>query len=232
MPLDLLSLEDAGEALSPPRRALLLAAHAPGPTAEVGEPVGRTHARLLRLHQELAGSILQGTVGCPSCAATVELSVDCEELLASQPDVPVHPTPLATGSGTDTTSITWRPVSYDDLAAAAEAEDDGHAVTAVLSRCVDGEVTDQLRPSLCAAMEAADPLAEIEVELACPECVEPVHALLDILDFTWAQLVVRAQALIVEVDVLARVYSWSEADILALSPARRRRFVELATGGA
>lgn len=228
MALDLLSLEDAGEALSPPRRALLLAEQAPGPPVEPREPVGRTHARLLRLHQELAGSTLDGTVGCPSCAATVELSVDCEELLASMPEVPVQPAPLASGSG----FVTWRPVSYDDLAAAAEAEDGGRAVAEVLSRCVDGEVTEQLRPALCTAMAAADPLAEIEVELACPECEEPVHALLDVLDFTWAQLVARAQALLLEVDVLARAYSWSEADILALSAARRRRFVELATGGA
>lgn len=228
MPLDLLSLEDAGEALSPPRRALLLAAHAPGPPPDAGEPVGHTHARLLRLHQELAGSMMEGTVGCPSCAATVELSVDCEELLASEPEVLVHPAPLATGSGT----VAWRPVSYDDLAAAAETEDECQAVAAVLSRCVDGEVTDQLRPSLCTAMAQADPLAEIEVELACPECGEPVHALLDVLDFTWARVVARAQALLVEIDVLARVYSWSEAEILALPSARRRRFVELAAGGA
>lgn len=228
MPVDLLSLEDAGEALSLPRRALLLAQHAPGPPVEPREPVGRTNARLLRLHQELAGSTLEGTVGCPSCAAVVELRVDCEEMLASQPEPPMRAAPLVTVNG----SVTWRPVSYDDLAVAAEAEDDGLAVAEVLSRCVDGEVAEQLRASLCAAMTEVDPLAEIEVELACPECEEPVHALLDVLDFTWAQLVAKAQTLLLEVDVIARAYSWSEAEILALPPARRRRFVELVTGSA
>ncbi len=228
MTLDLLTLEDLGEALSPPRRALLLAAHAPGSPPEPGEPVGRTHARLLRLHQELAGSTLEGTVGCPSCAAAVELRMDAGELLESEPEVRAEPAPLTTPQG----ALTWRPVSYDDLAAAADAGDDGQAVAAVLSRCVDGEVTEQLRPTLCAAMAEADPLAEIEVELACPECGEPVHALLDVLEFTWAQLVVRAHALLAEIDVLARVYSWSEPEILALPDARRRRFVELAVGGS
>lgn len=227
MPVDLLTLEDAGEALSPPRRALLLAESAPGPPVEPREPVGRTHARLLGLYQELAGSMLEGTVDCPACAATVELNVACEDLLAAQPAVPVDPGPLLTGTG----SVTWRPVSYDDLAA-AESEDDAQAVAEVLSRCVDGEVTERLRPALCAAMATADPLAEIEVELVCPECEEPVLAFLDVLDFTWAQVVAKAEALLLEVDVLARAYSWSEAEILALSPARRRRFVELATGGA
>src|SRR3954447_10798349 len=99
MPLDLLSLQDAGEALSPPRRALLLAEHAPGAPPEPREPVGRTHARLLRLHQELSGSTLEGTVTCPSCAATVELSADCDELLRSDPGAGVRPRPLATERG-------------------------------------------------------------------------------------------------------------------------------------
>jgi hypothetical protein len=225
--VDLLTLEDLGEALSPPRRALLLAAQAPGPAPQAGEPLGRTHARILRLYQELAGSALEGTVDCPSCAATVELRVDVGEMLAAEPEVRADPAPLAAGDG----SVRWRPVSYDDLVAAAEAEDDGRAVAAVLSRCVEGEVTEQLRPALCAAMAEADPLAEIEVDLACPECGEPVRAVLDVLDFTWAQVVVRAQVLLAEIDVLARVYSWSEPEILALPDARRRRFVELAMGG-
>src|SRR4051812_33102677 len=114
MPLDLLSLQDAGEALSPPRRALLLAEHAPGAPPEARESVGRTHARLLRLHGELSGAPLEGPVICPSCAAAVELSADCDALLPSAPapDVGARPPPLLTEQGT----VSWRPVSYDDLA--------------------------------------------------------------------------------------------------------------------
>jgi hypothetical protein len=33
-----------------------------------------------------------------------------------------------------------------------------------------------------------------------------------------------------EVDALARAYGWREADILALSPARRAAYLELARG--
>jgi hypothetical protein len=228
MMLDLLALQDAGEALSPPRRALLLAGQATGPALAADEPVGRVHARLLRLHEELAGPTLEGTVACASCGATVEFGVECSELLGAEGDIVADPPPLD--------GVAWRPVSYDDLAVAADAPDGHQAVAAVLARCAPGHATGnragELRPALSEAMAAADPLAEIELDLTCPDCSVPVRAELDVPAFTWAQVVTQAQALLVEVDALARVYSWSEAEILALSGARRRRFVELATGGA
>ena len=230
MSLDLLAVQDAGEALSPPERALLLADHAPGTPRRVDEPVGRTNARLLRLYGELAGPLVEGTVGCPRCAVTVEFAAPVAELLAAEKAIDVAPPPLADGG----TTVSWRPVSYDDLVAAVRAPDAEQGVAEVLARCiqgVEGEVTAALRPRVSAAMAHADPLAEIELDLVCPECGAGVRALLDVLGFIWSQVVAQSQALLVEVDTLARVYSWSEAEILALPRARRRRFVELATGG-
>lgn len=229
--LDLLAVQDAGEALTPPERALLLASLAPGNPPVAGEPVGRTNARLLRLYEQLAGPLVEGTVACAGCGATVEFAVSTAQLLATEPDIDTAPPPLTVGAA----SVRWRPVSYDDLVAAAAAVDAEHAVAEVLARCLEAaddiREAAALRPKVSTAMATADPLAELDLDLACPECGAAVRAELDVLGFTWAQVRTQAENLLVEVDALARVYSWSEAEILALPPARRRRFVELATGG-
>ncbi len=228
MALDLLSVLDAGETLSRPERALLLAAQAPGvpgPPAE-DEPVGATTARLLALHATLAGPALEGTVACSACGATVEFSAVGDDLLAG------GVSPGSAGAPDPVEGVRWRPVSYADLVAAARAEDETAGVGVVLKRCVEGPVSPEVRARLVERMAEADPLAEIELDLTCAECGEAVRALLDVLDFTWAQVVAQAQALLADVDTLARAYSWSESEILALPRARRRRFVDLVTGGA
>ena len=37
----------------------------------------------------------------------------------------------------------------------------------------------------------------------------------------------RAKRLLMDVHLLARAYGWSEAEVLALSPARRRFYLEM-----
>jgi hypothetical protein len=53
---------------------------------------------------------------------------------------------------------------------------------------------------------------------------------LDTAALLWDEITARAGALLHEVHRLASAYGWSEAQILALSPARRARYLALVEG--
>lgn len=228
---DLLEVRDAGESITGPERALLLAGLVTPPAdPQQLEPLGRTTAKLLRLHEHLAGPLLEGTVPCPACAATVEFGLETRALLALESGIVDEPAPLLV----EGEQVAWRPVAYADLVTAF-AEEPERVDDKVLSRCVDEpgrRLAPQTRAEVVAAMAEADPLAEISMDLACPECGGQVLASLDVVRFAWAEVEARAGTLMAEVDALARAYSWSEAAILAMPARRRERFVALVTGEA
>jgi hypothetical protein len=66
---------------------------------------------------------------------------------------------------------------------------------------------------------------------ACPACGAPVEALFDVPAFVVPELRRQAVEVYTEVHLLARAYGWSEAVILALPGARRRRYAELVREG-
>jgi hypothetical protein len=56
---------------------------------------------------------------------------------------------------------------------------------------------------------------------------ERPSAALDIPALVLAELEAEGQRLLGDIHVLARAYGWSEAEVVALPPARRRRYVEM-----
>ncbi|GAA1243929.1 hypothetical protein GCM10009578_100120 [Streptomyces rhizosphaericus] len=81
------------------------------------------------------------------------------------------------------------------------------------------------------AAERADPAADVTLSVACPECGEATRAELDIASYLWAELDHWARDLLLDVHLLATAYGWSEPQILALSPLRRRYYLELCADG-
>lgn len=223
---DLVSTHASGARATLPERALLLAALACGQEVDDTEPMGRTLARILPLHRDLAGPDIAGTVVCPDCDATAEFALPIDALVAAAADIDTTPSPRA--------GVTWRPVGYGDLVAAAKAPDPEAAVAILLTRCVRGTVEPESeeRIALVEAMSAADPLAEVQATLQCPDCDRVLIAAVEIADFVWTAVDAEASRLMIEVDVLARMYSWSEADILGMPASRRSRYLALAVGGA
>ncbi|MFD8871641.1 hypothetical protein ACFV1F_46130 [Streptomyces sp. NPDC059590] len=80
---------------------------------------------------------------------------------------------------------------------------------------------------LAEAAEQADPAAKVTLKIACPECGEATSAELDIASYLWTELDSWARDLLLDVHLLATAYGWSEPEILALSPLRRRYYLEL-----
>jgi hypothetical protein len=81
--------------------------------------------------------------------------------------------------------------------------------------------------ALVARMAACDPQAEVNLTFTCPECAHEWGALFDIVTFLWAKISAQARRLLGEVHTLARAYGWAEAEILALSPARRHAYLAM-----
>jgi hypothetical protein len=92
----------------------------------------------------------------------------------------------------------------------------------------------------CIACAACGALLETTVEcrdltadppdafaLTCDTCGERSSSPFDIRAFFWRELAARAHHIALDVHELARAYGWRESDVLSLSPARRRRYLEL-----
>ncbi|MGZ9929451.1 hypothetical protein ACXNSR_06105 [Streptomyces sp. NC-S4] len=229
----------------PQTRALALAAAAdddidPVPPAE--RPVGRVTALLLRLRNALAGPRMTATVDCPGCCGTVEFQATTEALLALEDKIVDSPPPLLHGGY----EVVWRCPSYADLRAVAErpeARDPDRGALLLLERCVLGlrhdghgaapgaaDLPDAVREALTGAMSSADPLADLLVDLRCPDCAHAFTADFDVASFVWAEVEDRARKLLLDVDVLARAYGWSESEVLALSEPRRASYLRIVTG--
>jgi hypothetical protein len=139
--------------------------------------------------------------------------------------------PDASSSELVVESIRCRLLDSSDLQAASRCRDVASARALLLARCVLDADAAALPPDvverIAAALEAADPLAETLLDLHCPACEGEWQIAFDIAAFLQSEVDLQARRLLGEVHVLARGYGWSEADILAMSPRRRRDYLEL-----
>ncbi|MEU4682475.1 hypothetical protein [Streptomyces xinghaiensis] len=90
---------------------------------------------------------------------------------------------------------------------------------------------ERVRRRIAETAERADPAAEVTLHVTCPECGEATPAELDIASYLWTELDSWARDLLLDVHLLATAYGWSEPEILALSPLRRRYYLELCADG-
>ncbi|HEV2844284.1 MAG TPA: phage baseplate protein [Thermoanaerobaculia bacterium] len=231
---ELLDAWERGLGEPPVRRALLLVAAAcPGADSEdlARESVGRRDARLLTLREWTFGPRLVSLASCPICAERLETSFDVADIrVASHEDVAEEPITL-TVSGIE---LTFRLPNSADLLALTAAENVDGARRRLLGRCLLGTGADDLSEDALQAvarrMAEADPQGDVELSLICPACGHSWLAAFDIASFFWTEVDAWARVLLHEIHILASAYGWRESDILALSPWRRRSYLELIRG--
>ncbi|WP_327351825.1 T4 family baseplate hub assembly chaperone [Streptomyces sp. NBC_01304] len=249
---DLLATWEAGLGHDGPGRALLLHRAArpeldgagPDGAALLALPVGAREADLFALRRALFGERMQVRLDCSACGADMEFDLDAGEFARSlrPPDQPVV---QLTEGGWD---VAFRVPTVADLTAAARHPDaalfaDG-ARRALLARCVVSAVRDgvavavdvpdvlevlpeSVQRKISEAAEAVDPAADVTLNINCPECDAATRAELDIASYLWTELDAWARDVLLDVHLLATAYGWSEPEILALSPLRRRYYLEL-----
>lgn len=201
-----------------------------------GMSVERRDRMVLMWHSRLFGEVLAGYAACPRCGCGVDVC-----LTADSPAEPGELEEQFTVKVAGVSLPVHLPTSLD-LAAVAQCESVAEARRMLVRRCLGhGQVTGVSMAggagadseAVAAAVESElDRRAGIsagEVVLACPDCRHSWNVELDIAAFAWREIEILAKRLLAAVDLLARRYGWSERDILRLSPARRRFYLELAS---
>lgn len=195
--------------------------------------LGHRDALLFEVHRRTFGDRLDAYTQCPECQEPLEFSLSCERLSGD----PTHGealTKIVTIQGSD---FTLRCPNSRDAAAAAAGENLEAARKVLLVLCavpaagsaanID-TLPEPTQAAIASELGAMDPLAETLVDLVCPACGHAWQGIFEIMTFLWSKIRGRARRLLQEVDVLARVYNWNEADILAMSETRRGLYVHMA----
>jgi len=238
--VDVRTLLDVWDHVSPGRPVrsalALLAAVSSDDEVAVGRlALGERDRRLLELRAYLFGTQLANVATCPRCGETVEFTCDTRNLLSGA---------VAHGAGNQTAEavrvahdeheVWFRRLTSEDLLALPEAAADpwawlfAHSVLratrsddAVEAAALPADVQE----AVVGAMAAADPLADIELSLACPSCGDSWQAGLDIASYLMTEIDAWARRLLADVHTLARRYGWSEVTILGMSARRRELYL-------
>lgn len=234
---ELLDIWDAGRYASPSRRSLLLLAAALPEEREVlaNVPLGGLTARLLRLRALLFGPTLNCLASCRSCNGIIESAFGVEELLTHDTATMSSESVLHSLTHGDCT-LEFRLPTAEDLLVIDKANT--HAAGTLADRLISKSIHNgesfpicDLPDSAVAAVERQitelDPLAQIELSLSCPDCGNTWDEALHVIDFLWQEIGNLARRLLLEVARLASAFGWSEREILALTPERRRSYLEL-----
>ncbi len=225
-PRRLLELWETGRALHLLDQGVLAASAAhPEHAADVADwPLGRLNGALAALHADLFGPALDGWTRCLQCAEQLEFHIDVRSLAEGA---------TATSAEVVVGARRYRlPTSRDLAAIVARRLDPEAGARALLDRCGEDHamLDEHAVEAVGERLAEADPLAEILLRFDCPNCGMAFDEPLELAAFLWAELEAHARSLLVEVHRLARAYGWSEAEILALSPARRATYLELVQG--
>lgn len=243
---DLLALWERGEESSAPERALSLLAYGyPARTRSelVALSIGQRNELLLRLRERVFGELLQSSANCGACSTKIDFALTVDTLCSAAKKQPVQ----------KDLTLRWQdflvgfrlPTSADLLAIDSLVREQPEQALARLSRgCVlwiasadesqsqselalPEELPAELIDALAASITEHDPLAEILLDMTCPDCGQPWQTQLDISAYFLSELEVQARRLLFELGTLARAFGWTEETILSLSARRRRAYLQM-----
>ena len=235
---DVLALWERAISVQPEVRAdTILSACIDAPSESLGE----RNAELLSLRARLFGPVQPLRSTCARCGVAVEFSVDCDglarDLRPTADSLMTHVIEL------DNYRVDFRVPSWSDVAhATARAAIGASFVDELLERCItrceqDGNpcdpaaLPDTVGEALSQRLEELEPGAIVSFDLVCPECDARWNARMNCGDVLWSEVQSRAERLLLEIDALARVYGWTETEVLSLSATRRAAYLQLASAG-
>jgi hypothetical protein len=243
---DLVSVWERALARPPVDQALvLLSLASPGSSLEdMAElSIGERDGRLLTLREQLFGRQVDCVARCPQCGQRLELTCDVDDLRRPAPALP-HESRGELALIKDGYLVRFRVPNSADLASASGLAAPEAAREHLLGRCiqsvvrpdddVDVEGADgqhlpaSVTEAIVARMSEADPQSDTRLAVTCPDCHHHWVALFDIAGYLMREVDDWVVHVLREVHTLARAYGWREADILAMTPARRQVYLALA----
>jgi hypothetical protein len=216
---------------------LLAAAHPEDPRETLATlSIGRRDASLISLREELFGSHFTSLTDCPACGERLELNFNARDIRTS---TPATTAPLCLNqSGYE---LQLRLPNSLDVLRLADCSNHAEMRANLFAHCVvrvTHEGRDETSESLpeeivalaIARIAEADPQADVEVDLTCPDCGHAWQTSFDIVSYLWSELHAWSMELLREVHLLASSYGWRESDILTMTAQRRQCYLELLAG--
>lgn len=204
----LLDLYQNGRTGDGPARLALLARAAGADATTM--PLADVDRRIWALRADWLGAAAgEAVCACPACGGRLEFTLPAGFALP----------PAVAG----TVSVVWqgrdhalRPPRLSDIG--AQGLDP--------RRLGDGPWRDPgFQRAAARALQAADPALGLSFAMTCPDCGAAVEQLFDPAGYFWAEIEDMARRLLHDIALLARAFGWSEAQILAMSPARRQLYL-------
>lgn len=198
--------------------------------------IGDRDARLLKIREWIFGNILRNKVNCPKCGEVLEWESDTSAL-----HLQTIPADLASNEFSfekDDYTIKFRLPNSLDVFQMTEKELSENSYQIVISKCILSIKKNQkecnfndlpllIIDSLNDYMSLHDPQADIKMQLVCPCCDHSWGMYFDIGSYLWDEINNWARKILQEVYILARTFSWSEKEILTMTPHRRRMYLDM-----
>ncbi len=191
-------------------------------------PVGARDRLIMSIRAQMLAAPLRSEPECGECGARFELTAMPEDLgfgnEGPQSDAGVRSVSI------DGKQIKLRAVRLSDLLAVEAIADVPHAAQLLAERACEGDAQDLSLAALEAALEEMDPGADVWLATQCPECGAEHNLAFDPVHYTATELRHLTRRILQDVVDIARVFHWSERDILALPESRRAYYVAEALG--
>ena len=234
---ELLRVWERGLAQSPAQRALTLlgAGCSEPPLKRISQlSIVERDMQLLALREQIFGRQLSSIVTCPACSQRLEFGFDGADIRARSRGDPDETHSLTHGDY----EVQFRLPNSLDLASLDPVADSEANRQLLWQSCVitaqragseiaAAELPEDVVAAIAQRMAKADPDADFQLALRCPQCDHAWQAPLDIVSYFWSEIHSWAVRILREIHTLASAYGWREAEVLALSPHRRQAYLEM-----
>lgn len=223
----LIELSERGARLGNAARALLLLeSQGMGADAAQGLTLGERDRLLMRIREMVFGRQIAAQGRCSACNDAFEVTLTANDvgLGADSPPPEQSGACLVHAVGRD---YAVRALTAGDMAM-AERAGSVDAARALLMARVAPDAPEGEAARIAETLEQLDPQAHVSVDVPCPACGQANELGLDVAAFLWREIEHRVPRLLGEVAELARIYHWSERDILAMPQSRRSFYLAAA----
>jgi len=237
---DILAIWERGQKQRPLERSLAILAGC-CPCLTEGDlallPIAQRDALLLYLREKTFGYEPKAFAVCPQCREHLELTLNIQGLMDRFRDISreIPPVPLEVTVGKFRFQIRFP--NSKDIAEAIRTGTHDAARASLIERCIneaarDGspiavsEIPEEVISELAEQIAEAYSQNEILLNIQCSSCNHSWHSAFDIGSFFYAEITAVAKRILEDAHKLASSYGWSEKEILWMSPARRRFYLE------
>jgi len=191
-------------------------------------PLAASAAAALDELCERTGPTLATVLECPACGQVLDVPLDLEALASSAQTAHDEGDPLERRVVWESGEVVVRAPTTSDVLDALTAPDPARHLRERCETWPPGaDTTADVRARVARAADDLTGLAGATVRSSCPGCGRDVSADVDVVDLLTERVTEQARALLIEIAELAAAYGWSQESVLAMSPVRRRAYLDL-----